>query len=546
MATDLDPVRLQILWTSCRSIVDEHARALQHSAFSPVVREAGDLASALFDRRARMVAQSVTGTPGHINSLAAAASHFIEAFPIDSLEPGDVLISNDPWLTAGQLLDVTILTPVFYRDHVIALVGSTIHHVDVGGYGVGPGALDVFEEGLRIPIMKFMARGQRDATLAALLRANSRAPDQVFGDLTAQVGANEVAARRLRTLCERYDLADIEALADAIVATSEAATRTAIRALPTGIYHGESRFDVPGGEEITLKVTVEANTATGDLVIDFAGSSGESRHGINVVLNYTCAYATFAVRSALNPELPNNAGSLAPILVRAPERSIVNCQPPAPCSARHIVGMHVPMPIMKAMAGMCADRVVAEGAGAVWTAQIQGHSRGGGAFISSMFSFSGGMGARHDRDGLAATCFPTGVASVPIEVLEASVPIRFLRRELRDGSGGAGRQRGGDGQIVEFVVDGGEPWILNAVTGRTQLAPEGLLGGHDGLAGSFLINGRPVTSAAKLHMRPKDVVRMVTPGGGGFGPPPKGSMKAAATAAGATTAGGPLAQPQKR
>ncbi|HEU5348293.1 MAG TPA: hydantoinase B/oxoprolinase family protein [Ktedonobacterales bacterium] len=512
-----DPLRLQILWTNCRSIVNEHARALQRSAFSPVVRDAGDLAAALFDRRGRMVAQSVTGTPGHINSLAAAADHFLRVFPIDSLEPGDVLISNDPWLTAGQLLDITIITPVFRHGRAIALFGSTIHHVDVGGYGVGSGALDVFEEGLRIPVMKFMQAGALNASLAQLLRANSRAPEQVFGDLNAQVGANEVAARRILALCEKYALDDIETLADEIISTSEHAMREAIRQLPEGSYVGVSHFDVPGGEEILLRTTLTANRGTGELVIDFAGSSGQSRHGINVVLNYTRAYATFAVRSALNPELPNNAGSLAPIRVDAPEGCIVNAQPPAPCSARHVVGMHVPMPIMKAMAQMCPERVIAEGSGAVWTAQIQGYDHAGQAFISSMFNYSGGMGARATREGLSATCYPTGVAAVPVEILEASSPIRFLRRELRPESGGGGRQSGGCGQTVAFVVDTNQPWILNAVTSRVSHPAEGLLGGQPGATGSFLVNGKPVSSATKLRMQPDDIVTMITPGGGGYG-----------------------------
>ena len=514
----MDGIELEIQWSNLIGIVSEQAKALQRIAFSPIVREAGDLASALFDARGRMVAQANTGTPGHINSLAAAGGHLHGLFA-GALAAGDVVITNDPWLSAGHFFDITVFTPVFDGARHIAYIGSTIHHTDIGGYGIGAGARDVHEEGLWIPPLKLYDRGTPNATLHAMIRSNVRTPDHVFGDLAAQVSAGKQGGERLIAMCRRYGLDDIEQLADEVIRRSEDATRAAIRRLKAGTYHGESRFDVPGGEVITLKTAVTIDTGAGEVLIDFAGSSGASPSGINVVMNYTHAYSTFAIRSCLNPDLPNNHGSLAPIKVTAPKGSIVNCEYPVPVNARHVVGMYVPMPILKALHHVMPDRVLAEGAGAVWTMQIQGRHADGRAFTSSMFNYSGGMGARATKRGPDATCYPTGVAAVPVEILEAAMPIVFDRKELRPGSGGAGRAAGGDGQIIQFHMRTAHPWTLNAVPSRLDRGPEGLAGGASGAAGRFTVNGKPVNEARKITLAPEDVVVLETPGGGGFGPP---------------------------
>jgi N-methylhydantoinase B len=517
----MDGVELEILWSNLIGIVSERAKALQRIAFSPVVREAGDLACALFDRRGRMVAQANTGTPGHINSLAIAGAHLVGRFH-NRIEPGDIIVTNDPWLSAGHFFDITVLTPIFDGDRVLAYIGSTIHHTDIGGYGVGAGARDVHEEGLWIPPLKLYQRGEPCEILHAMIRSNVRTPDAVFGDLAAQVSSGRAASDRLIGMCRRYALPDIEQLSDEIIRRSEEATRAAIRKLKPGTFLGESRFDVPGGEVITLKTLVTVDSEVGEITIDFTGSSPQTSTGINVVLNYTHAYSTFAVRSCLNPELPNNTGSLAPIKVKAPEGSIVNCTYPSPVNARHVVGMYVPMPILKALYEVMPERVLAEGAGAVWTMQIQGRRQNGEPFTSSMFNYSGGMGARATKPGPSATCYPTGVAAVPVEILEAVMPIIFDRKELRLGSGGPGASRGGDGQIIQFRMQTDDPWLLNAVPSRIDEGPEGLGGGKPGAAGRFLVNGKPVREAKKLTLQPDDVVLLETPGGGGYGRPARG------------------------
>ncbi len=518
-----DPIQLEILWQSLIATVNEQAKALQRAAFSPIVREAGDLANAVFDRRGRMVAQAVTGTPGHINSLAIGAANILAEYPPDTLVPGDVLITNDPYKTAGQLLDVTVLYPAFRPDpatgenRVVAFFGSTIHHTDVGGYGIGAGGRDIFEEGLWIPICKLMKAGERNDDVWRFIMSNVRQPDHMAGDLHAQMASGEIGAQRLAALCDQHGLADIESLADEIIRRSESATRAAISALPAGRYEANAVLDLADGSIIDIVCAVIVDPVGGEITVDYEGTSPASPWGINVVKNYTHAYTTFAVRSVLCPDIPNNHGSLAPIKVEAPVGSIVNAVPPQPGTARHVVGMFLPNALLKALAQIRPEQAMAEGSGAVWTMQVSGHEPDGAPFITAMFTYAGGVGARASKPGLSACSYPTGVAAVPLEVVEASAPIRFLRKELRTGSGGAGRQVGGLGQTIEFTVDTDRPWMLNAVTSRLAEAPAGILGGAPGATGAFTVNGEAVRTQQRITLTAGDIVRLDLPGGGGYG-----------------------------
>jgi N-methylhydantoinase B len=526
--TTMDPIQLEILWQSLIATVNEQAKALQRSAFSPIVREAGDLANAVFDRRGRMVAQAVTGTPGHINSLAMAVRTILEEYPLDGLEDGDVLITNDPYRTAGQLLDVTVLVPVWRHGRVIALFGSTIHHTDVGGYGIGAGGRDVFEEGLWIPIVKLMRAGQRNEDAWKFILSNVRQPDHMAGDLHAQMASATVGAQRLMALCDHHGLDDIESLADEIIDRSRAATQRGIRELPAGTYRSSAVLDLADGSRVEIVCALDIDPDAGEITVDYTGSSEASPWGINVVRNYTHAYTTFTVRSVLNPEIPNNHGSLEPIKMIAPAGSIVNAVSPQPCTARHVVGMFLPNALLKALAQVRPDAAMAEGSGAVWTMQVSGNHADGTPFITAMFTYAGGVGARATKPGLDACSYPTGVAAVPIEVVEASAPIRFRTKALRPGSGGAGAQTGGLGQTIEFEVDTTRPWQLNAVTSRLASAPEGIFGGSPGAAGRFQVNGTDVTTQARMTLQPGDVVCLELPGGGGYGAADKGGGYGAA------------------
>ena len=320
----------------------------------------------------------------------------LEEFPPESLEPGDVLVTNDPYLTAGQLLDVTVLVPVWRTpaaggDPVpIAYFGSTIHHTDVGGYGIGAGARDCFEEGLWIPICKLMRASERNEDVWKFILSNVRQPDHMAGDLHAQMASGEVGAQRLASLCDAYDLDDIEALADEVIDRSEAATRASIAELPAGEYEADAVLDLADGSRIDIVCSLRVNPDAGEITVDYSGTSEASPWGINVVRNYTHAYTTFTVRSVLNPEIPNNHGSLAPIKMEAPEGSIVNAVLPQPGTARHVVGMFLPNALLKALAQVKPEESMAEGAGAVWTMQVSGNHDDGSPFITAMFTYAGG------------------------------------------------------------------------------------------------------------------------------------------------------------
>ncbi len=515
----MDTIHLRVLWNHLISISNEQARALRRTAFSPIVREAGDLAVGILDARGRLLANAVTGAPGHINTLRSAGANFLERFPVDTLQPGDQLITNDPWLGSAHFFDVIVFSPIFHHDRMIGFIGTSIHHTDIGGYGLGAGARDVHEEGLWIPILKLYEGGKPNDTLFEIIRKNVRQPKHVVGDLAAQVSAGRTGAARIVELCEEYELDDLQELADAIIGRSEEVTREAIRKLKPGTYHGETVFDVPGGEEVIIKATVTIDAEKGEIVTDFNGSSPPSRLGINVCLDYAMAYNAFAMHACITPDIPNNQGSLEPFKVIPPENSILNAQYPSPLNARHVVGLYIPIAIMKCLYEVVPDAVVADCAAGIWAAQISGTNRDSQPFISSMFTYSGGMGARAHKDGPSATCYPAGISTVPIEALEADFPVVFDRKELLRGTGGKGAQNGGDGQVVEFHMQTEQPWVLNAIISRTRHASQGLAGGMPGEVGKFLVNGKPVGASGKLTMQPDDAVIFETPGGGGYGVP---------------------------
>lgn len=511
----LNVIDIELLWASLRSVVSEEAKAMQRTAFSAIVREAGDLAYAVFDSKARMIAQAETGTPGHINCLASCGAWLAAKFA-GELVPGDVLITNDPWNGAGHFFDITVFAPIFDDNRLIGYIGSTNHHTDIGGVGTSIGAADIHEEGLWIPPTKLFNAGQPNTLLFDIIKRNVRTPDLISGDLAAQTASARAGGIAVIELCRRFGLDDLDELADEIVTRSERAMRDAIRACPAGSWEAESQFDIPGGRVITLHAKLTIDPVAGEVLIDFAGSSPQIDRGINVVLNYTRAYSMFAVRSCLAPELPNNSGSLTPIKVTAPEGSIVNCAYPAPVSQRHVVGMYVPMPIMKALFNAVPDKVVASSPGSPWGCQLFGSAQDEGAFVT-MFHFAGGMGARRNLPGLNATTYPAGVSAMPLEMIEIESPVVFHRREIRRGSGGDGRMHGGDGQVVEFSVRSNASWTLAAAPSGASYAPEGLEGGDHGQAGRFLINGLETVIDGRMLMAPDDVVRLETPGGGGFG-----------------------------
>ncbi|HLH71159.1 MAG TPA: hydantoinase B/oxoprolinase family protein [Candidatus Dormibacteraeota bacterium] len=507
----LDPVTLEILWSRLIAVANEQAAALMRTSFTPIVREVGDLSAAVFDARGNMLAQAVTGTAGHINSLATGMKHFLRAYPPAALAPGDVLITNDPWMTSGQLNDLSVVTPVFKGQRLVGFFGNTCHAIDIGGLGLSADAREVYEEGLFIPISKLHDRGRPNQTLLDLLRANVRAPEEVLGDLHAQVAGNQVGAERLLQYLDEFGLPDLEALGEEILDRSERAMRQAIAEIPDGDYEKTCHTD---GYDQPIRIQVKLSVRGDEITVDFSGSSPQVERGFNVVLNYTAAYTNYALKCAICPEVPHNEGSFRPVTVTAPEGCIFNPRFPAAVAGRQIAGHFIPHAIFGALASVLERRVVAEGSGGIWLTTVRG--QGKRRFVTVFFA-AGGMGARPTSDGLSATAFPSGVASSPVEVIETTSPLVIRRKELRRDSGGPGRFRGGLGQSIEVEVRTGEPYAVSVLSDRFLHPAEGYAGGKPGARAGFRTStGGRHNPKLSLSLPAGARFTLELPGGGGF------------------------------
>jgi N-methylhydantoinase B len=509
----MDPVTLEVIWNRFMSVANEQQDTLIRTAFSTIVRESQELACGLFDTRGRMIAQSLSGTPGHINAMATSMKHFLAAFPPDKLSTGDVLITNDPWQTAGQINDITITTPIFRNGKLVALFANTCHSADIGGRILSAEAREVFEEGLRIPIMKLFERGEPNQILMQIVRANVRQPDEVIGDFYAQTACNETGGRALLEMMDEFELDSIDAVAEEIIRRSETAVRAEIRKLPNGEWTNETWSD--GFEEpIVVRCTVKV--AGDEIFIDFTGSSPQSTRGINVVLNYTHAYASFAIKAAICPDVPHNEGSFRPVHVSAPPGSILNALDPAPVASRQVIGHFIPSAIFAALSGAMPGRLMAPGADPIWLSVWRGQNP---PFTLTVFQV-GGTGARPTKDGLNAVGFPSGVAGVPAEVIESLSPVVMKRRQLRPDSGGPGEWRGGLGQLTEFTRRGEGRWSVSSIADRTKYPAPGLLGGAPGATGEVTLDdGTRLNAKALKDLKDGEVVHVNLPGGGGYGEP---------------------------
>ena len=522
-------VAYQVMWNRLISVVEEQAQALVRTAFSTSVREAGDLSAGVYDVDGNMLAQAVTGTPGHVNAMADAVPHFIRRIGRDNIHDGDVYITNDPWEGTGHLHDITMVTPSFHDGSLVGFFACTAHIVDIGGRGFGADAHSVYEEGLYIPIMKFADKGKVDETLTRIIRGNVREPDQLIGDIYALATCNEIGHRRLVDMMAEFSLTDLNGIAEFILVNSRRATLERIAALPQQSATGEMKmdgFDRP----ITLKVKVSVD---GDRIVsDFTGSSGLDKKGINCPLVYAKAYACYALKVAIAPEIPNNAASLAPFGIKAPENSIVNALHPAPVALRHIVGHFVPDAVYDAFDKIVPGLVPAEGAGCLCNFQVSLRPRTDApapedARRSEVLTFnSGGSGARPDHDGLNATAFPSGVMTMPIEATEHAGPVIIWRKELRPDSGGVGKTRGGLGQYMEVGAQEGHEFDIQAMFDRVEHPARGRRGGGAGAPTTISQDdGSVMNGKGKQFVAHGRRVVMAFPGGAGYGDPSERSIE---------------------
>jgi N-methylhydantoinase B len=519
-SNSLAQIHQQIMWNRLIAVVEEQAQTLLRTAFSTIVREAGDLSAGVFDRQGRMLAQAVTGTPGHVNSMAESVKHFIRHFPLETMREGDVYITNDPWMGTGHLNDFVVTTPCFRNGRLVALFSCTSHLMDIGGIGFGPDAHDVFMEGLYIPMLKLADAGRMNETLLAMIRANTRLPVDTIGDVYSLANCNEIGCRRLVEMMDEFRLDTLDDLAAHIIGNSERAVLEEIAGLPKGTWRYAMTLD---GYESPITLVAATTVSDGGIHVDYTGTSGPSKRGINVPLAYTLAYTCFGLGCVVAARIPNNAGSLAPLTVSAPADSILNAPYPLPVLLRHVIGQMLPDMVFGCLRQAIPDRVPAEGTSCLWNLILRGQRAPGEATrygFNATITSNGGTGARPVKDGLSATAYPSGVKGTPVEIAEAGNPIIFWRKELRPDSGGAGRTRGGMGQVIEVGSARDLPFEIGAAFDRIHYPPRGRDGGRDGANGYVgLKSGRPLAGKGFQTIPAEDRLVIMTPGGGGFGDP---------------------------
>jgi N-methylhydantoinase B len=520
----LATIQRQIQWNRLIAVVEEQAQTMIRTAFSTTVREAGDLSAGVFDLQGRMLAQAVTGTPGHVNSMAESVGHFLAKFPAANMKPGDHFITNDPWLATGHLHDLTVVSPAFRGGKIVGLFANTAHIIDIGGLGMGPEGRSVFEEGLYIPIVKCFDAGAPNETFFDFIRVGSRTPVELEGDIYSLCACNDAGSKRLVEMMNEFAMDSLDDLAEYIFEASRRATLIEIAKLPRGTFRSDIKSD--GYEApVTLKaaMTIHADR----IVVDYAGTSGLSGRGINVPPAYCRAYSCFGIKCVVAPEVPNNWASLAPFEMEIPEGSILNAPRPYPVSVRHVIGQLIPDLMMGCLHQAVPGRVNAEGSSALWNPPLRGGSQVSGQAAEvddfEIITFnSGGTGARPTKDGLDGTAFPSGVRTMPVEATENVAPVIFWKKELRSDSAGAGKTRGGFGQIMEIGAKGDAEFAVNAIFDRVANPPKGRDGGGGGAGGWVGLNdpNGTVLRTKGFQVIPKGRrLLLKLPGGGGMGDP---------------------------
>ncbi len=517
----LPETRLQVMWSRLLSVVEEQGQALMRAAFSPIVRECGDISAGIFDRQGRMLAQAVTGTPGHINTMAEAVKTLRQRFDTQTMAPGDIYLTNDPWIASGHLNDFLLMMPVFHEGAVVGFTSCTSHLIDLGGLGMGPEGSDIYDEGLLIPACKLVDRGEVNMLLMDIVKANSREPIANEGDIYALMACCEAGATRLQSMMTEFGLDTLDPLAEYIIETSQKGTIDAISEIPNGTWASTLRVD---GYDAPLDLKATLTIDDDGVTVDFTGSPPCAPKGINVPLNYATAYTVFALRCLIGPDIPNNAGSLAPFTVTAPPGCILNAQPPAPVAMRHAIGQMMPDLVYGCLSQALPDRVPAEGASCMYDLPLrnapEAHDRGDPLFALELV-FNGGTGARPSCDGLSATAFPSGVWGSQIETTEAVAPVLVHKRELRPDSGGAGTRRGGLGQRIEMSAATDQDILVFLSVERVNAPAAGRHGGQSGAPGRIRIGegGADLPPKGTLRIPSGQMLIFDTPGGGGYGPP---------------------------
>jgi N-methylhydantoinase B len=510
----IDPVDLGIMWDRLIAITDEILLSIVRTAFSVGVREAWDLACVVFDAEGRSIAQATLSMPAFIGTAPLTMQHMLKKFPAHTWKDGDVVVTNDPWLGTGHTPDICIARPAFKNGTLVGFVMTISHLPDIGGVGLSVMNTEVYQEGLMLPVCKLYAAGEPVQYLHDLIAGNVRTPEQVFGDIMADIAGCTVGERLIGEFMDEYEIADLQALADGIVAQSEAAIRKEIRAIPDGTYRNQIEVETVT-EQVTLACAV---TIDGDSVaIDFAGTGPSAPFAINVPFCYTRAWATYTIKTLTTPTIPNNLGALLPVAVTAPQGCILNAQRPSPTGGRHSIGWFIVPLIMGALSEAMPDRVQADSGMA--SLFICHTSPSGGEAGSTQYFLAGGVGGMKGLDGQHTTPSPTNNAVVASEVWENETGVRVNYRRLLPDSGGPGEFRGGLGQIASLTNTREDTVAIFMFGMRTEFPARGTLGGEPGSTRQFLVDGKPVPPKGRLELKPGETFTIAEAGGGGYGDP---------------------------
>ena len=519
----IDPVSLGIMWDRLVALTDEIVSTLVRSSFSTIVYESYDLTCCVLDAETNTIAQGTFGIPAFIGSAPVTARHMLERFPAETLKDGDIIVTNDPWLGTGHLFDITVMRPVFRRGRIVAYAVSITHLPDIGGNGFGSSATEIYQEGLRLPILKLYDGGRLNDLVVEIIRTNVRVPEQTMGDVMANVACSEVGAREINAFMDEYGLDDLAALSAAIRGQSEARMRARLAELKDGRYR--NRIKVEGfAEEVELAVEITKQGQT--VTADFTGTSGMVRAGVNVPFCYTNAMVLHAIKSLTLPSIPNNQGSAAPITTKAPPGCILNALPPFPTGGRHAMGHFVTPLIYGALAEAAPAEVQAD-SGMMNLVNFQGMRRDGRPFTTLYFA-AGGYGALKGLDGWSALPHPSNMAVVPVEVWETLTHTTVVEKKLLADTGGPGQWRGGLGQEVTIRNDTGEILVSLGMGNRTTHAAKGLFGGGDGSLRHHEVDGSAVHAKGRVEIAPGGTMRLVEAGGAGYGDPRRRDREAVA------------------
>jgi len=517
-----DPITLEIFWRRLVSIVDEADASVARTAFSSLLRDAHDYTCMFTDSRGQELVQGTFCTPGQAGAMALGVKKLINSIALDRYRPGDVFIINDPWLLAGHLNDVCVMSPIFYKERPVAFTACVFHHSDIGGR-VASDNRQVYEEGIFIPPLKLYDAGVLNEEVLKLIRWNVRTPEEVTGDIRSQVAANHVCARKVIEMMADENLDTLDDLADEIIDRTEKSMREAISGIPNGVYPYEGVIEGAGKRrDITIKLTVAVKDS--DIHVDFAGTSPQVDWGGNVVYNFTYAYVFMAVKSAFDPDIPINEGAIRPVKMTAPEGTVVNCNFPAAVAARMQIGHFMTEMVFNALAQATPDNIIAASGGTPAQTNIFYGKRHNGNPWLTMIIRGGGLGAGSRMDGHHCAIFPANGANTPVEIYESDTPLIVEERSLICDSGGPGQMRGGLGRKMVIRVPDDEcapegPTSIAVQAGRFKYAPQGLFNAKPGSIAKFLISGQPGDPSGLTLVHNGDVIEFHSAGGGGYGDP---------------------------